>query len=360
MITDLKYMPIFRSRQQEIIVLKESDFGGKIFPLIEIIKDKDRKNNKKTSFEIYSELVNDINAQKVCIDLPVYLQINSSTNNEVVAFTRSVIEDIDARIKFFSQFASKEKVIPVISLLTRKTGEINTIQTQFSELKNIFSNIAFRTFHNTFDQDHAEITQCIRSDSDFLLYDLDTASITSPLLRKHRANINAINAVVKVLIRSAINMDIKNIKLEHGNIVADADNSLVELFSNYDFQAFGDYVGIKKDDLTAGGTISPGFIFYDPFDNMYYGYRGDIKKLEEFETTIDPDVLSSKIVGKLMEKFPRFLSNNAGYKTLERISNGQETGKSQAKFKKIAMEHYLHCIKTVIDEDSQLPLSVYN
>lgn len=360
MITDLKYMPIFRARQQEIIVLKESDFGGKIFPLIEIIKDKDRKNNKKTSFEIYSELVNDINAQKVFIDLPVYLQINSSTNNEVVAFTRSVIEDIDARIKFFSQFAGEEKVIPVISSLTRKTGEINTIQTQFGQLKNIFSNIAFRTFHNTFDQDHTEIIHCIRSDSDFLFYDLDTASITSPLLRKHRSNINAINAVVKVLIRSAINMDIQNIKLEHGNVVTDAENSLVEFYSNYDFQAFGDYVGIKKDDLSAGGTISPGFIFYDPFDNLYYGYRGAIKRLEEFETTIVPDVLNSKIVGKLIENFPQFLADNEGYNTLERISNHQETGKSQAKFKKISMEHYLHCIKTVIDEDSLLPLSVNN
>ena len=49
------YFPIFRSRQQEILVLRSFSFENKMTPLIEIIKEKDRSNNQKSSFEIYSE-----------------------------------------------------------------------------------------------------------------------------------------------------------------------------------------------------------------------------------------------------------------------------------------------------------------
>jgi Beta protein len=113
--------------------------------------------------------------------------------------------------------------------------------------------------------------------------------------------------------------------------------------------AFGDYAGIKKDDLNAGGTISPGFIFYDPLDNLYYGFKGEVKDLAEFERTIVPAVLNSPVVARILAEQPLYLSaDNWGYQQLRAIRDGQESGKSQAKFKRIAMEHYLHCMRTKI------------
>jgi hypothetical protein len=113
--------------------------------------------------------------------------------------------------------------------------------------------------------------------------------------------------------------------------------------------AFGDYAGIKKDDLNAGGTISPGFIFYDPVDNLYYGYKGEFKDLIEFENTIVPAVLGSEVIRQMNVENAAFLTGNEGYYTLQAISRGEESGKSQAKFKRIAMEHYLHAIKVRIE-----------
>jgi hypothetical protein len=150
-------------------------------------------------------------------------------------------------------------------------------------------------------------------------------------------------------LRSAINTEIQNTKLDHGNVIADADNSLQELFPTLGMNAFGDYAGIKKDDLSSGGTISPGFIFYDPIDNLYYGYKGDIKSLSQFEDRIVPDVLNSPVVANLLQRNPEYLSDqNKGYQMLLSIQNKIESGKSQAKFKRISMEHYLYCIKTLI------------
>lgn len=353
MLSNLKYIPVFRGRQQEIIVLKESDFGDKIFPLLEIIKEKDRTNRDASSSVIYTEIINAIKAKNVLVDLPTYIKQTTNTQKEVIKFNRTVLENLDARITFFKSLSSlSQKIIPVISTLIHKTGEINTIHKQYEALKQTFPIIAIRTFHYTFENDIENIASCLKS-GDLLIYDLDTLSTTSPLLKLHKTKIASINAN-KAIVRSAINTEIQNVKLDHGNIVGEADNSLIETYSNYGFQAFGDYVGIKKDDMGSGGTISPGFIFYDPLDNLYYGYNSDIKKLSEFETTIVPAVLNSEIIKRLLREAPEYLdrSQNLGYDLLVKINENPEieSGKSQAKFKKISMEHYLHCIKTSINK----------
>ena len=78
--------------------------------------------------------------------------------------------------------------------------------------------------------------------------------------------LNDIHNVYKVAIRSAINTEIQNTKLDHGEVIADADNSLLEVFhSILQMDAFGDCAGLKKDELSAGGTISPDLFFTSPW-----------------------------------------------------------------------------------------------
>lgn len=348
--SDLIYMPAFRARQQELIVLKSFDFGQNIFPLVEIIKAKDRANSTKTTIEIYSELINEITAVKVFIDLPTYIKDLSGMQDEVLSFNRTVLSNIDNRIAFYNTLAEfNDKIIPVVSSLYNKTREENTITNQFNQLKEQFPSVAIRTFTNNFNNDLEEIKSLLTAD-DFLIYDIDEAvGLTNPIIRRDTTNIKTIVAPEKIALRSAINTDIQNVKLNHGEIVYQADNSLIDLFHSYGFNAFGDYAGIKKDDLSSGGTISPGFIFYNPVDKLYYGYRGDIKNLAEFETKIVPAVLGSPLVAIINADNAEYLNElNEGWNTLQRISNGEESGKSQAKFKKISIEHYLHCMRVGI------------
>lgn len=101
-----------------------------------------------------------------------------------------------------------------------------------------------------------------------------------------------------------------------------------------------------------------GFIFYDPYDNLFYGFKSEIKQLEEFERTIVPSVLNSHVVENLQENYPEFIDGNPGIEMLRRIrDNDEESGKNQAKFKKISMDHYLHCIKTSIEKGYSLPIN---
>lgn len=345
---NLKYMPTLRARQQEMISLRSFDFGENMFPLIEIVKEKDRSNNARTFSEIYTDLTTAINAQKVFVDLPTYIRDVSGTQDEVLAFNRTVLSNLQNRIAHYNFFASpSNKVIPVVSTLVLKTGEANTITQQFQALKRTFPSVAIRTFTNTFQLDLAEIRALLTAD-DFLIYDIhEGVSLTSPVIKKDKAALDALTAPFKIGLRSAINTDIQNVRLNHGDIVYEADNSLLEMFATpLGFGAFGDYVGIKKDDLTAGGTISPGFILYNPADNLYYGFKGDVKNLSEFETTIVPAVLASPIIPAINAVSADYLNaQNMGWTILQNISAGAESGKSQAKFKRISMEHYLHCIR---------------
>jgi hypothetical protein len=346
-----KYFPCFRARQQEIDVLRNFEFSDSMIPLVEIIKEKDRKNNAEEGEVIYSDLIGDIKAQKVLIDLPIYLELSVSTSKEVQKFVLSIVRDLDKRIEFYSTFSHQsDKVVPIISSLIPYSDEADTIEKQFIALSVLFPVIAFRLFINRFEESLLALSKLTLRATDLIIYDLDTVDITSPLVKKHQKEISArFPNNPKIVIRSAINTDIQNIKLDHGAIVPEANNSLYELYSAYGFNAFGDYAGVKKDDITSGGTISPGFIFYNPDDNLYYGFKGKMKSLNEFETTIAPDALNMDFVRNWKASGSAFYTNNPGITKLERINNKLETGKNQAKFKWISMMHYLHTMKMLID-----------
>ncbi|MBS1599504.1 MAG: hypothetical protein JST75_14860 [Bacteroidetes bacterium] len=340
-------MPALRSRQQELLALKSFAFEERIFPLLEIIKEKDRVNNTRAIRDIWMEYILSPNFANILVDLPTYIRDTGSMSDEVLRFNRTTLSNIERRVEFFSMFAAvADKMIPVVSTLLYKSRETDSITRQVAALRAIFPRIAIRTFTGTFETDLAEINANLTA-QDILIYDMDTAQPLNPFVKKQKNIIAGILGPYKIALRSAINTEIQNVKLDHGEVIADADNSLLELFStSLQMNGFGDYAGIKKDDLSSGGTISPGFIFYDPVENLYYGYKGEVKNLAEFEDTIVPAVLDSDVVQRLLADYPEFVNQeNPGYQTLLAIRAGTDSGKSQAKFKRIAMEHYLHCMR---------------
>lgn len=355
MATDLIYMPTFRVRQQEILVLKSFEFENHIYPLLEIIKEFDRsrkEESQKTFEQIHIELINDIKSAKVFVDLPVYLKESGSMKDEVIDFSLRVIGNHLTRTEYLNRLISiSPKVIPVISSYLLKTGEHDTIQPQFENLSQSFNSIGFRLFPQSFAIDFPIVTALAR-ETDYVILDLDTIIPfhLSPPLKPIVSSLKGFTKCDKVLLRSAINSEIQNVGLDHGNVVFDADNSHIDTYNEFGANSFGDYVGIKKDELSAGGSISPGFIYYDATDNQYYGFKAKIKAdLAEFENTIVPDVLNSPSTHRMLGSDPIFLTNeNKGYQSLLKISNKDESGKSQAKFKRIAMEHYLFCLREKI------------
>lgn len=355
MATDLIYMPTFRSRQQENLVLRSFEFGQHMYPMIEIIKEHDRKRpeDKQQPFqEIYSSLINDIKADHVFVDLPLYLKERASMKAEIIAFSRGVTANIDRRTEVLMSLApAASKIIPVVSSYLHKTGEAHSLEQQVGQLRPHFPSIAYRILYNHFQEDWPIVSE-LATAHDFVILDLDTiAPYPSPAIRQIISAWRSFTTCPKIVLRSAINTDIQNVGLDHAEIVYDADNGLLDMYNTaFAGQSFGDYGGIKKDDLTSGGTISPGFLFYDAANNQFIGYKGQVKDLSEFETTIVPAVLHSDVAQAMQASgLPYLDERNWGWQTMLRIRGGEESGKSQAKFKRISMEHYLHCMRVKIE-----------
>ncbi len=349
-------MPTFRVRQQENLVLSSFDFGDNMYPLLEIVKEHDRarKADVQKSFEeIHIELINNIKANHVFIDLPVYLKQSGSVKDEVVAFSFSVINNPEKRCEYINKLSViGPKAIPVISSYLLNTGESDTIQKQFDLLKGNFERIAFRLFPLSFNIDFPILQELIRP-NDYIILDLDQIPpYPSPPLKQIIKTLKEFKGNTKILLRSALNSEIQNVKLDHCQVVMEADNNQIDInqMEAFGVNATGDYVGIKKDELTAGGAISPGFIFYDAIENQYFGYKANIKgELSEFENTIVPAVLNSPCTIAMQNHNPPYVADgNIGYRTLLNIQAGGESGKSQAKFKRITMEHYLYCLRVKI------------
>jgi hypothetical protein len=363
--TQLKYMPVFRSRQQEFIVLKSFDFGTRIFPCLEIIKEVDRlppkprknaklppKLSKHKSFEdVYIPIIASIKSDRIFVDLPVHLKPANNMKPETLDFLQRVVGNRSLRTSYLKKLSSlSSKLIPVISSYFGRSGEKGSIKLQAADLRMEFKSLAFRTFGDSFNRDIAQIEE-VSEPSDFLILDLEESEI-NPEDDDQAAIITRLKNLRCTIIihRNPISTLVRNVDLVHKKVITEIDNTILERYEEYGGTCFSDYSGIKKDGIGKGGTISPGFLFYDAVENVFYGYKSDIKKLEEFELTIVPAVINSNAAKNMRTHPLQFLNGtNQGWKIIEDISSGGQSGKSPGKFKRIGMEHYLSCILAKIN-----------
>lgn len=359
-------MPVFRLRREEKTVLNSFDFGESIFPCIEIIKELDIKPREpssntplkktvrkiKTFESVYLPVIDKIKSSKVFIDLPVHLNESNNLKPEVLQFIRRVINKRDLRTNYMLKLAAaSNKIIPIISTYSQKTGEPNTIILQEKDLRSTFDIIAYRTFEKTFLSDLMQINQVAKA-NDYLIIDLEEnlpdpkdEDLITPILEK----LKTFNKCHKIILRSSVPNNLRNNHLDHGNKITEIDNRLIYNYTELSGDSFGDYSGIKKDRIEKGGSISPGFIYYDPIGNVFYGYKGVIDKLESFKDIIVPSVINSQTTERMRLSDLDYLKGNQGWNLIQLVDNGLENGKSMGKFKRISMLHYLHCLKTKID-----------
>lgn len=346
------YIPIFRSRQQENSVLSSFNFHSRMFPLVEILKPFIRKRKTPLRFdEVYLKLFRQISASKFFVDLPVHLREHTSMQPEVIKFIREVINNRQKRAEFLgSLYPMNSKIIPVVSSLKFKGDDNESIAYQTNYLRSKYRSLAFRTTATNFFQDWDDILSEVTSE-DYVILDLESVPPhLTPTLSTIVSVWKELNVCPKIVVRSAVNQEITNSGLDHNSVVQTIDNSILNTFdSKFHSDAFGDYVGIKKDDVSKGGGISPGFLFYNGISNEYTGFTSKLKKLSEMEDTIVPAILASDAAVNMAASQLPFLTNNPGWQKVLGISSGEESGQSQAKFKRIAMEHYLHCISVRIE-----------
>lgn len=337
---NLKYVPVLRYRQEEWAALTTVNLSSKILPLLEIIKELPRKGMKGSFETIYPAKLASLN-RPLMVDFPTYLPIVTSTESEVASFLRPVQADPNIRVGRFRKLASVPNLIPVVTYNPQIPFISGVIRDTARSLRETFPRLAFRLFYNGFAAAISEVQQVAEA-GDLFILDIDSSPHTSTPLKNLYQQIVSLGRRIQcktVIIRSSIPDSLYNVNLPHDQPVPEIDNSLLQTYSTYRFDAFGDYAGIKKDLLRKGGRISPGFIFYSASTNESIGYRGRTFRLSEFTQYIVPSVLRSKYYAAYSTSHR---SSCPGCLLIQNIANGKAKGDHQPLWKRIAIMHYLY------------------
>jgi hypothetical protein len=342
------YMPVLRVRTHELELLKGFDFGERICPCIEIVKEKGK--TKKISYSIFYEMViRAIKCNTVFVDIPIQLKMDRNTNPKVANFLLPM-RDVEHRIKAFTSITPLGKIVPVISSYHHLTGAVGTIKKQVTKLRPMFPRLAFRVsakdpeFQSEMDQVEEWLTE-----ADHLIVDFceDSINYNSDHVVEIKNRLANIHICPVVILRSAIPHDVKYKDFENDEEVPGSDNRLQSQYKLLNASAFGDYAGIKRDLLPKSGggenTVF-GCIFYDSTENKYYGYKGAGPGYSELKDTVIPAVLQSDATKRMQADELDFISDtNLGWRLLHDAGTAQP-----GQLKRVSMEHYLHCIKVLI------------
>jgi len=341
----LKYVPVLRFREQERKALAGTSISDKMLPLVEIMQDTSGDKRPK---DMINEFVNDFHNFNtyVMLDFPLYLPIQSNTQEKVRDFIQRLKAAPATRIQLFldQRLTSMNNLIPVITYDPSTPYIQGDLVNQELQLRPYYEIVAYRIFPNHFQSALSDIANCIK-DGDLVLFDIDEEHHHNTVLNNLYPLIKTMlpNVTYKtVLIRSAIPRDLYNTQLTTGQVITQADNGLLRSYNKLGFDAFGDFVGIKRDFLTDIPRISPGFIYYSWSQNVYYGFSGTRNNLSSFITHITPAVLNS-IPWQQYNAVHK--CNCIGCLSINNISQGTERGKSQAKWKGFAFAHYLYTME---------------
>lgn len=343
----MKYMPIFRFRDSEKKALESVAYSTKIMPLIEIVQEKRRGNMNLDCFDEIKSYIQST-GNRLFIDFPLYIKLKPNTAPNVANFLRPILANPSLRLSYFNHFVG-ENIIPVVSYNPHTPlFQQNFISNEIMQLRNSFDQIAIRISLN-----HAQLALNEASPylipNDIIILDLDTTSHTDSSLIPFYQYIIAYaqqHRCQTVLVRAAISPDTTNTGLTNNQIISTLDNTLLTNYSNYGFDAFGDYCGIKKDELTEGGQISPGCIFYHWWDNSYYGHKGTYKQASTFTSMVVPSIMSSIPWNNYQIRSMNAHEHSCpGCRMISTIARGTEAGNSAPKWKIIVSSHYLYTME---------------
>ncbi|OAB33134.1 hypothetical protein PMSD_15590 [Paenibacillus macquariensis subsp. defensor] len=338
----LKYVPVIRYRKEERGALLSVNLSNKIMPLLELMKEKPTsatgtfQNNYLRDFQNFTN--------PFLVDFPLYFKITRSTNVSISSFLQPLKQNPNLRISLFNQLSQNSNLIPVISYDQQVPYTPGSVQIDNALLRVNFSRIGFRIFEsNNFNLMISDISSVIQP-GDFLIYDIDQLDHAQNSLQHNNypliLQLKLRLGFTSILVRSAVNNNIIFNQLIDDQVIATADNSLLTNYTNYGFDAFGDFAGIRKDLSIGGGgggTASPGSIFYSWHNNNYVGYTGRVRQWDELINHIQPTLINSQ--------------SWSNYSTLHhQTCPGCSTilnnpTKSIANWKRHTIKHYLHTME---------------
>lgn len=342
------YVPILKNRTVEMSVLSQLAKIGvfnntTIFPLVELIQQKTRSNNKNTFLEDLAELLDENPKMSLMIDLFKSTKLNRTTD-AVRSYVTMSTRQVDFCIQEIYKLSSfSERVIPVVSYLG-ETVSLSRITYEVNEYRKKFPQIAFRIVTQDFENVFSHIESLLK-EKDIVLLDIESSSHMNPVFKKIYKRISDSKRqkkFISVVVNSNRPESLTNKSMVDGEPIAQIDNSLKGLYRTEimnEFDAFGDYACIVASLPSTGGVVSPAGIYYSNENNFFVAYKGRTAQLSEFKDYIAPSIIKSEYWNEYTdehhEKCP-------GCQEILSILSGVKNGKNQGQWKMITMLHYIY------------------
>ncbi|MCA1021825.1 beta family protein [Halobacillus litoralis] len=334
------YMPTMRYREQEKYAYKSVNLKDNFVPLFEFVSKTQRTKDTIENF------VRDTKHERaVLIDVPLYLPMKTQTDPKARELIAPMKANHQEKADFLcdKRLIEEDKYIPVVSYDPHVPYQSREVIKQINTFKKHYNKLAYRAHYKNLSDFLDQANDHLNS-NDILILDLDEASQAHPKFKKAHKQIVELSKkynIVSVILRSAIPDETTNTGLEDDEILDTADNSLLENYSEYGYDAFGDYVGVKKDTLTSGGRISPGYLFYSWEENSFYGYKGVLNDASSFTNVLVPEIMQSVPMKEFSEEHKR---SCYGCCSIIEIHKGKKKGNSQPAWKGYAAGHYLQTL----------------
>ena len=343
------YVPVMKNRTVEVSVLQQLSllhvFDGDVIPLIELIQERTRSNNKNTFIQDLCKILDEAPNMRVMVDFYKTTKLRNTTDTIREYVTLSVRQPDFCLSEMAALQTHSQRVIPVVSYLSENISP-ERIQYESNSLRKSFPNIAYRVKVQEFESVFSYIESLI-SPNDFLLLDIESASHMSPVFKKIYKRIADSKKQLhftSIVVNSHRPDGLANKDMLDGEPIADIDNSLKELYSTNlmnRFDGFGDYACISAALPSTGGAISPVGIYYSLENNYFVSYRGRAPQLSEFPQYIAPRIVSSEYWKEFSDEHH---DKCPGCQEIQAIVDGLKSGRNQAQWKMITMLHYIYPI----------------
>lgn len=341
---------MLKNRTVEISVLSKLAQTGvfnnaAVFPLIELIQEKTRSNNKNTFLEDLTELLNENSKMSLMVDFFKSTRLNSTTDSVRNYVTLSTRQPDFCINEMFKLSIFSERVIPVISYLGENIS-LDRITYEVKEYRKTFPRLAFRIKVQEFDQVFFHIENILK-EKDLVLLDIESSSHMNPVFKriyKRMSDSKKQKKFISVIISANRPESLTNKSMVDKEPIAQIDNSLRELYNTSimcKFDGFGDYACIVASLPSTGGAISPAGIFYSNDNNFFVAFKGRTAQLSEFKDYIAPSIVSSEYWTEYTDHHHR---NCPGCQEIFSILNGTKSGKNQGQWKMITMLHYIYTL----------------
>lgn len=346
---NFKYVPILRNLTGEIEAIANLNLSDKIIPLIEIVKEKPKVNSKDNFVSFNKKYLGQL-PNYFFVDIPMYINITKKTKNLVKNFLSPIYSNQITRTSYLNALSSitPQKMIPVVSYNPNDGYVKNIIMQQTSLLRPHFKKIGFRVFAPCSNEIIEELKKVITED-DIILLDIGNRKHTDKSLQSLYSTINSIKHICNcktVIIHHALTDEIKNTGLIDNNIVPEAITDLLSSYNtNYHFDAFGDFAGIKVPSLEDIPVSSPAYIHYYNLSNQYIGFKGVFKQTSTFQSMILPKYTNSKYWSSLSNKHK---TSCHGCKLIQDMLNGNVKVNYATRWKTLTICHYIRSVDEIL------------